>query len=74
MDSNSVNIADNFFEMIKNLSPEVRLDLISRISDSLKSKEGKKALQNLGEALFGAYSSTQSADEIIEDLRSNQCK
>lgn len=72
MDSNSVNIADNFFGMIKNLSPEVRLDLISRISESLKSKESNKTTTKSWDDLFGAYTSTESADEIIDDLRAQR--
>jgi len=63
-------IADNYFGMIKNLSAEVKLELISRISDSLRGFSTPK--NDSWKKLFGAYDSKQSAEEIIEDLRNSR--
>jgi len=62
-------IADNYFGMIKNLSPDIKLELISRISDSLREPPSHK--DDSWKNLFGAYDSKQTADEIIDDLEKN---
>jgi len=71
MKSGNVNIADNYWGMIKNLSADVRLELISRISNSLKSDKSIEKSDSW-KLLFGAFESEQSADEIIEDLRQSR--
>lgn len=71
MKTGNANIADNYWGMIKNLSADVRLELISRISDSLKSDISVEKTDSW-KLLFGAFESSQSADEIIEDLRKSR--
>ena len=71
MKAGNVNIADNFWGMIKNLSADVRLELISRISNSLKSDKSADKSDSW-KLLFGAFESSQTADEIIEDLRQSR--
>ena len=71
MKTGNVNIADNYWGMIKNLSTDVRLELISRISNSLKSDISVEKSDSW-KLLFGAFESSQSADEIIEDLRKSR--
>jgi len=63
-------IAENYFELIKNLNVDVKLELISRISDSLREQMVSK--DDSWKDLFGAYNSEQSADEIIDDLRNSR--
>jgi len=63
-------IADNYFGMIRNLSTDVKLELISRISDSLR--ESSRQEDDSWKNLFGAYHSKQSAEEIIGDLRNSR--
>jgi hypothetical protein len=71
MKTNEVNIADNFFGLLKNLSSDVKLDLISKISESMKgNKPGGR--DNSWKKLYGAFESNQSADEIIEEIRSSR--
>jgi hypothetical protein len=57
--------------MLKNLSADVRLELISRISNSLKSDKAIEKSDSWKQ-LFGAFESSQSADELIEDLRKSR--
>jgi len=71
MKAENVNIADNYWGMIKNLSADVRLELISRISISLKSDKSIQKSDSW-KMLFGAFESSQSADDIIEDLRKSR--
>jgi hypothetical protein len=63
-------IADNYFGMIKNLSSDVKLELISRISDSLRESSSQD--NDTWKKLFGAFDSEQSAEEIIDDLRNSR--
>ncbi|MCF6356715.1 MAG: hypothetical protein L3J54_02815 [Draconibacterium sp.] len=71
MKTGNINIADNFWGMIKGLSVDVRLELISRLSNSLKSEKVIDKSDSW-ESLFGAFESEQSADEIIEDIRKSR--
>lgn len=71
MESHKLDIASDIFELVKNQSTDVKLDLISKISNSLKSIEKSKT-ENSWKELFGAWESTESAEEIIEDLRSSR--
>ena len=71
MAANKLDIADNFFGMIKNLSADVKLELISRISESLKTTKKEKA-DDSWKLLYGAFKSEKSADEIIEEIRKSR--
>ncbi len=71
MKTGKANIADNYWGMIKNLSVDVRLELISRISNSLKSGKTIEGPDSW-KSLYGAFESEQSADEIINDLRKSR--
>jgi hypothetical protein len=51
------------------LSPDNKLELISRLSDSLKGpKKNNKSLSDL----YGAFKTKKSADEIIADLKKSR--
>ena len=64
------NLIDNYLGLLKNLSPDSKRELISRLSDSLKGSK-KPADKPLGD-LFGAFISNQSADEIMIDLKASR--
>ena len=65
-----VSLADYYFGFLKNLDSRSKLDLISKLSQSVKEAEpiAKTSLQSL----FGAYQSDESADEIVEKIRSSR--
>lgn len=56
-----------YMELLRNLSPDSKLDLISKLSESLKSttKNNEPTLREL----FGAYQSEQSAEELINEIK-----
>ena len=60
-------IIDGYLQLLDNLSPNSKLDLISRLSASVKSDltDKKTRFQNA----FGAFESENSAEEIIEEIR-----
>ena len=60
-------LVDSYLELLKNLSPNSKLDLISKLSDSLKS--GKKNKVNSLKLLSEDFIPEKSADEIIEELK-----
>lgn len=64
------NLIDSYLGLLNNLSPDRKLELISRLSDSLKGSE-KSTDKSIGE-LYGAFISKKSADEIIADLKNSR--
>ncbi len=61
------SIVDSYFELLSNLNPETKLELISRLSDSMKKP--RKELNGSWKDLFGAFESDKSAEEMIEEIR-----
>ncbi|MFP5042477.1 hypothetical protein [Parasediminibacterium sp. JCM 36343] len=65
-----ISIADYYFGFLKNLNTNSKLDLISKLSQSLK--ESDKVEETSLDSLFGAYKSDETAEEIIEGLRASR--
>jgi hypothetical protein len=63
----NMNLVDSYYTLLKNLSPNNKLELISRLSKSMKSTKTKK--DTSWEALFGSWELDQSADEFVEELK-----
>ena len=61
------NLIDSYLGLLKSLSPDSKLELISRLSDSLKG--GKKRTDKSLSDLYGSFISMKSADEIIDELK-----
>lgn len=64
------NLIDSYLGLLKSLSPDNRLELISKLSDSLKNFE-KPTDKSLND-LYGAFKTRKSADEIIADLKKSR--
>ena len=64
------SIADFYYDILNNLDKDSKLDLISRLSQSLKDEKPKPDTSL--ESLFGAYQSDESAEEIIESIRNSR--
>lgn len=64
------NLIDSYLELLKSLSPDNRLELISKLSDSLKGS--KKPTEKPLSDLYGAFNSKKSADKIISDLKKSR--
>ena len=64
--------SDTYWNLLKNLNDNIKLELISRLSNSLlvKSKE-KKADNHWASEFSGAWQDSRSAEEIIDDIRRN---
>lgn len=65
-----ISLADYYFDFLKNLNSDSKLDLISKLSQSLKEKEVLE--ETPLQSLFGAYQSTETAEEIIAEIRASR--
>jgi hypothetical protein len=63
-------IIEGYLQLLENLSPGSKLDLISRLTSSVKSDLADK--QSSLQKAFGAFESQKSADEIIRELRGSR--
>jgi hypothetical protein len=64
------NLIDSYLGLLRSLSPENKLELISKLSDSLRSS--KKPTGKSISDLYGAFISKKSADEILSDLKAGR--
>lgn len=55
------------FTLLKSLSPNNKLELIAKLSKSMK-----KAKDTSQKSLFGALQLDQSADDFVEDLKNDR--
>lgn len=67
-DSNQM-LLKNHFDLLKNLSQDHKLELISWLSQSLKSTASKEISLR---PLFGAFQSEQSAEQLIAEIRQSR--
>ncbi len=68
-DSN-ITIIERYFRLLENLSPSNKLDLISKLTDSVKSDLTDK--KSYFKKSFGAFQSDKDADQIINEIRSSR--
>ena len=62
----NTTLIDGYLKLMNNLSPSIKLDLISKLTQSVKAENIDKK-KSFYEA-FGAFESEKSADEIINDI------
>lgn len=63
----NINLIDAYFGLLKNLNPDSKLELITKLSNSMKTS--KKAKNGSLKSLYGAFLSEQSADELINEIK-----
>jgi len=63
-------IVEGYFGLLVNLSPSNKLDLIAKLTTSAKSdlKPKKSSLKKA----FGAFETSKSAEEIIEEIQESR--
>ncbi len=69
-DETNTTIIDGYVEMLDSLSPNDKLDLISKLTASVKTdlKNKKSSFKKA----FGAFESKATAEEIIDEIRSSR--
>lgn len=60
------SLADYYFGVLENLDSRSKLDLISKLSQSVKEAESVSEISL--QSLFGAYHSEESAEDIIAGI------
>jgi hypothetical protein len=63
------HILNTYMAFLETLSPEAKLDIISKLIQSLKSDV--KSKENLFESSFGAWARNESAEEIVKGIRTS---
>ena len=66
----NTKLINSYLDLLKNLSPANKLDLIARLTLSVKSDMEVK--NNAFEQAFGAWEGDESAEEIIDTIRSSR--
>ncbi len=66
----NINLVDSYFTLLKNLSPNNKLELIARLSKSMKTTKAKK--DTSWEALFGAWELDVPTDDFVEQLKKDR--
>ncbi|GEP97716.1 hypothetical protein [Chitinophaga cymbidii] len=66
----NTNVIDSYLALLKNLSPGAKLDLIAKLTQSLKAD--MKPSENLFKSSFGAWQGSESAEQIIADIRNSR--
>ncbi len=63
-------LIEGYLKLLENLSPSSKLDLISKLTLSVKAEttDKKKSFYKA----FGAWESKLTADEIIDDIRNSR--
>jgi hypothetical protein len=66
----NTNLIDSYFTLLKSLSPNNKLELISRLSKSMKTSRKTKDMS--WKSLFGAMELDLSVENFVEDLKNER--
>ena len=68
--SNSkTSISNTYWEMLKDLSSDIKLELIAKLSASSVAKDNTSDTSNWTSEFVGRWEDDRTADEVIEDIR-----
>jgi hypothetical protein len=66
----NTQILNTYMAFLETLSPGAKLDIISKLTQSLKLDV--KSKENLFESAFGAWAGNESAEEIVKGIRDSR--
>ena len=66
----NTTIVDGYIGLLTNLSPSDKLDLISKLTELVKTDLNNK--KSSFKKSFGAFESEKSAEEIIDEIRNSR--
>jgi hypothetical protein len=76
MDGNAVKIeserANIYWNLLKGLSTDIKLELIARLSSSLLKKGEEESLVHWTDSFAGKWQDERSVDEMVEDIRNSR--
>jgi hypothetical protein len=76
MDGNAVKIeserANIYWNLLKGLSTDIKLELIARLSSSLLKKGEEESPVHWTDSFAGKWQDERSVDEMVEDIRNSR--
>jgi hypothetical protein len=66
----NTNLVNSYYVLLKNLSPDNKLELIAKLSKSMATM--KKKRDNSWKSLFGSLVLEQNIDEFVEGLKKDR--
>ncbi len=66
----NTTIIESYLQLLNNLSSDIKLDLIAKLTQSVKSD--MKSKKNAFKKAFGGFTSKKSAEEIINEIHSSR--
>lgn len=66
----NTGLIDSYFNLLRSLSPDNKLELIAKLSKSMKTTKKTKDIS--WKPLFGALLLDQSANDFVEDLKKDR--
>ncbi len=66
----NTTLIDRYFTLLKSLSPDNKLELIAKLSKSMKTTKKSKDIS--WKSLFGALEIDQSAEDFVADLKKDR--
>ena len=67
--NSKTSISNIYWEMLKDLSSDIKLELIAKLSASLVAKDNTSDTSNWTSEFVGRWEDDRTADEVIEDIR-----
>ena len=64
----NANLIDSYLTLLKSLSSNNKLELIARLSKSMKTEKKKEKEISL-DSLYGSWVSDETADELVAELK-----
>jgi hypothetical protein len=72
MKATNNSLINNYFMLLKSLSPNDKLELITKLSQSIKSKLKEKNSDKTWRSLFGALELEIPVDDFLTDLKKDR--
>lgn len=76
MDGNAINInsqgANLYWNLLKGLSSDIKLELIARLSSSLIKKEEEESSAHWTDSFAGKWQDDRTVDEMVADIRKSR--
>ncbi len=69
--TSKIDLAEHYFELLKDLDANSKLQLIELLSHSMREKHSDTDSHTF-QSLFGAWKSDDSAEEIIAQIRNSR--
>lgn len=63
----NARLIDNYFELLKNFNTKSKLDLISKLTQSIKSDRVNK--KSAFDEAFGAWDDNDDAEDLVSSIR-----